>query len=233
MDRNQIAGRRGHTANRRRVAAIVTRIFAGLTTLLVAVDAWASPAAEHAVEHGDHATHGITLFNWPSAEDPRIGLVYLLINFVVLLLLLNKLLFRNLVKSNTERHDTIKRELDQATQARSTAEAVLREYTGKIDALAAEKDAILKAARNSAEADRKRVLAEAETEAAKIIAAAKSAGEREANARRAEVEAAIVGAALDRARDLLRESFTDVDQRRSVDAFATDLANTSLQEGVR
>lgn len=198
----------------------------------------ASPAATEAAEghgaHGAHAApHGITLFNWPSAEDPRIGLAYLLINFVVLVLLLNKLLFRNLVKSNVERHETVKRELEQATQARATAESVLSEYGRKIDALTSEKDAILKAARESAESERRRILAEAEAEAAKIVAAARAAGEREAAARRGEVEAAIVDAALDRARVILGESFSDADQRRSVDAFAGDLANTSLQEAVR
>jgi len=45
-------------------------------------DAIAHEAAGHG---GAHAAHdGITLFNWPSAEDPRIGLGYLIINFLVL-----------------------------------------------------------------------------------------------------------------------------------------------------
>lgn len=216
----------------------VTRASAALAAFALVVGlpalAWASPAAEAHGEHGAHAApHGITLFNWPSAEDPRIGLVYLLINFVVLVLLLNRLLFRNLVKSNVERHETVKRELEQATQARATAEGVLDEFDRKLKALTSEKDAILRTARESAENERRRILAEAEAEAAKIVAAARAAGEREAAARRAEVEAAIVDAALDRARDLLRASFSDVDQRRSVDAFAADLANTSLQEAVR
>ena len=193
-----------------------------LVTMSLAANAYASPS------EGGHDA-GISLFNWPSDADPRIGLVWLLINFLVLLFLIHKLIWRNLVASNHVRHDTIKRELEQATNARVTAEAVVREFKAKIADFEAEREALIQAARTGAESDRQRVIAEADEEAAKIIATATSTAEREAELRRSEVESEIVGKAIERARSLLLESFNDGDQRRLVDAYATDVASTSLK----
>ncbi|MCB9701460.1 MAG: ATP synthase F0 subunit B [Myxococcales bacterium] len=205
---------------------LVGTVGPALITLTLAGDACASPSGGH----GGEEHHGITLFNWPSDSDPRIGLVWILINFVVLVLLLNKLIFRNLVQSNAERHDAIKRELEQATEARAKADAVLAEYKSKIDALEGETRSILGSARASAEEDRKQILAEAEAEAAKIVKAANAAAEREAASRRQAIEAEIVGAAIERARELLISRFNDADQRRLVDGYATDLSTTSLKD---
>ena len=195
-----------------------------LITMTLAGNAWASPA------EGGHDS-GLSLFNWPSDADPRIGLVWLLINFVVLLFLVNKLIWRNLVASNHVRHDTIKRELEEATSARMTAESVVRDFKAKIEAFEGERQALLEAARTGAAADRKRIVAEAEDEAAKIIDTATATAAREAEFRRTEVEAEIVGEAIERARALLLTSFNDADQRRLVDSYATEVATTTLKKG--
>ena len=199
-----------------------------LITMTLAANAWASPA-----EGGHEGGHesGISLFNWPSDADPRIGLVWLLINFVVLLFLINKLIWRNLVASNHVRHDTIKRELEEATSARKTAESVVREFKAKIDAFEGEREALLEAARTGAAADRKRIVAEAEQEAAKIVATATATATREAELKRTQVESEIVGEAIERARAILLTSFNDSDQRRLVESYATEVATTTLKKG--
>ncbi len=198
-----------------------------LVSMMLATNAWASPA-----EGGHGGGHeGITLFNWPSDADPRIGLVWLLINFAVLLVLIHKLLWRNLVASNHVRHDTIKRELEDATRARETAEGVVREFKAKIESFESERQGLIEAARTAADADHKRIVAEAEDEAAKIVEAATAVAEREADLRRSEVESEIVGKAIERARELLLTTFNDADQRRLVDAYAADVATTSLKGG--
>jgi len=207
-----------------RLRLVVGTVGPLLITMTLAANAWASPA------EGGHDA-GLSLFNWPSDADPRIGLVWLLINFVVLLFLVNKLIWRNLVASNHVRHDTIKRELEEATNARMTAESVVRDFKAKIEAFEGERQGLLEAARTGAAADRKRIVAEAEDEAAKIIASATATAVREAEFRRTEVEAEIVGEAIERARALLLTSFNDADQRRLVDSYATEVATTTLKKG--
>jgi len=191
-----------------------------LITLTLAANASASPA------EGGHDS-GISLFNWPSDADPRIGLVWLLINFAVLLFLINRLIWRNLVASNHVRHDTIKSELEQATSARMTAESVVREFKAKIENFDKERQSLIDAAKAGAASDREKVIAEAEAEAAKIVATATATAEREAEHRRTEVESEIVGKAIERARALLVTSFNDADQRRLVETYATDVATSS------
>ena len=204
----------------RNLVALVGPVVAGLT---LAADAVASPSG------GEH--HGASLFNWPSEQDPRIGLVWILLNFVVLVLLLNKLIFRNLVASNVVRHDTIKAELEQATRARAQAESVLAEYQRKVEGLEGESRSILSAAREAAEADRRRILAEAEAESAKIRAAALAAAERDGQARRREIEGEIVDAAIARARDLLIANFGEADQRRMVGDYVVAIEKAPIREG--
>lgn len=195
-----------------------------LVTMTVAADAWASPT------EGEH--HGLTLFNWPSDADPRIGLVWLLINFFALLFLLYKLIVKNLIASNHERHDTIKAELEQATAAQASATAIVSEFEAKLVAFESERRELLEAARAGAERDRRRIVAGAEVEAEKIVAAATAAAEREAETRRHQVEAEIVDKAIERAREILQSKFNDADQRRLVDGYAADVANKSIEGGV-
>jgi F-type H+-transporting ATPase subunit b len=200
-----------------------------LVTMTLAADAWASPAGG---EHGGGEHHGITLFNWPSDADPRIGLVWLLINFLALLFLLHKLIIKNLIASNHERHDTIKTELEQASAAQASAKAIVSEFEAKLETFESERRQLLDLARQGAERDRKRIVAEAEAEAEKILATAKAAAEREAETRRHQVEAEIVDKAIERARAILLNQFNDADQRRLVEGYAADVAHKTIEGGV-
>ena len=187
--------------------------------------ALASPAGGHDAAVGHAAHDGITLFNWPSAEDPRIGLGYLVINFIVLAFLIHRLILRKLVDDNATRHDDIKRQVEEATRNLSDAQAALVDFKARMDRVDAESKQILDAARKAAEADRARLLAEAEQEALRFKTAAMAAAQREVGLRRAEIEAEVVDRAIARAGELLAARITDVDQGRLVDNYAVELAN--------
>ncbi|HEY8380070.1 MAG TPA: ATP synthase F0 subunit B [Nannocystis sp.] len=193
---------------------------------LIGQVAAASPAGgEHGAGHGEH--HGITWFNWPNANDHRIGLAYLLINFVVLAFLLHRLLIRKLVADNAARHDAIKAQVTAARQALSDAEAVMSDYRRRIERLEQESREILEQARLAAEADRQRLLAEARAEVERFKAQALAAAQREIAARRGAVEAEVLERAISRAEELLRARFTDADQVRLVDDYAVEIAGGS------
>jgi len=201
---------------------------------LVSTPALASLSPAGAGGHGEpaghggaaHAVHdGITLFNWPSAEDPRIGLGYLVINFVVLAFLIHRLILRKLVDDNVTRHDDIKRQVEEAARNLSDAKAGLVDFKARMDRVDAESKQILDAARTAAEADRARLLAEAEQEVLRFKAAAMAAAQREVDLRRAEIEAELVDRAIARAGELLAARITDSDQGRLVDDYAVELAN--------
>jgi len=206
------------------------QVVAYATPLLVAAvsaTAHASPSGGHGAEH--HGFDLVTfLFHWPNEADARIGLVYTVANFIVLLMLINRLVYRKLVRENAERHEQIKKDLADAKQAKLTAEGLVSEFTGKIASLESETRKILDQARTQAERDRVRVIAEAEEDAEKILKAARDASQREAEARQAEIEQEIVSQAITKAEAILKTQFSDSDHHRFVDRFVVDAAGASF-----
>jgi len=185
----------------------------------------AEPAHGGAVEGGSH--DGITLFNWPNAEDPRIGLGYLIINFLVLAFLIHRLILRKLIQDNAVHHDDIRRQVEAAAESLAEATSLVADYKSRIDRVAQESQQILDQSRRAAEADRRRLIGEAEVEVERFKAAAMAAAQREVSQRRAQLEGEVVDRAISRATELLRTRFTDADQSRLVDDFAVELAGTS------
>ena len=204
-------------------------------------DALAAPhGEEHAAEGAEHGAegavhHGNEGIKWIGdgtlggpGEDGRTGYLILLINFAVLLLVLNKILFKNLASANAEKSDAIRLELERATDARAAAEALVQEYENKLSALDVEIEEIHAAAKRSAEAEHARILAEAHEQAEKVKHAAVRAAEREAARFRATLENEIADQALAKAEKAIRASFGGPDQRRLVDAWITEVSTTQL-----
>jgi ATP synthase F0 subunit b len=153
------------------------------------------------------------------------GLVWVLVNFAVLMWLLDRLLFRGLRKRTAERHDTIKSELERATRARREAEGILSEYRQRMDRLEGEAIELMEDAKRRAEADRRSIIAAAEQEAERIEASARAAAEREADVRRRRIENEVVDRAIERAEALLREKLAPPDQTRMVAEYITRIGS--------
>lgn len=205
--------------------------------------AWAFAPAEHGEggghggEHGgghggEHGVHheGIKWIGGATEEDPRIGVLFLVINFIALLLVLRVILFKGLRQGHERAREEIKSQLDQATKAREEAESLMAEYKTKLDGLDEELSSIKNDAEAKAKEDYERILEEARAEADKIIASAESAAEREAERRRRQIENEIVDQALARAEDAIRKVFGPNDQRSAIDAYVTELGDVDLKE---
>ncbi|MEM9460542.1 MAG: F0F1 ATP synthase subunit B [Myxococcota bacterium] len=208
-----------------------------LGTTLVMVALWpvlslASPAeGGHGAEGahgGEHAGGSIELISPVFGNTGKMGLLWTIINFAVLLWILNKLLFQPLIKRTRDKHDTVKSEIDKATAARTEAEGLLTEYKGRLERLDDEIEELMADAKKKAQADRTRIIEAAEREAEQIKAAAKASAEREANARRRQLEAEIVDRAVERAEAIIREKITPADQRSMVDRYVTQLGHVDF-----
>lgn len=195
---------------------------------LVPTSVLASPPAAPAA-HDDHG--GIVWLSPIFGNTGKTGLLWILINFAVLMWILEKLLFSKLRASTALKHDTIKGELDKATAARKEAETVLADVKAKLAGLAAEAKELEADAKSRAEADRKRIVEAAEKEAERIRAAAIATAEREADVRRRQLEAELVDRAIARAEELLRKHFNQSDQARMVDDYVTQVGNALAQSG--
>jgi len=204
---------------------------------LVPTSVWATPPAEGPPTHETSEGHGGIQWISPIfGNTGKTGLLWILINFAVLMWLLEKLLFSKLRARTAVKHDTIKSELERATSAREQAEKILGDVKGRLARLDAEEKELLADAKSRAEADRKRIVEAAEREAERIRAAALAAAEREADVRRTQLENELVDRAIVRADELLRKQFTPSDQARLVGDYVAQVGtalarNTDARTG--
>jgi F-type H+-transporting ATPase subunit b len=206
-----------------------------LPLVVMAASPEAGPhGAEAAGGHGAEAAHGAEHgggIEWVTPilmNKGKTGLVWILINFAVLMWILDKLLFSKLRQKTADRHDQIKNELDKATAARKEAEGIIREYRQRMDKLDDEAAELMADAKRRAEADRKSIIAGAEEEAARIKSAATAAADREAEFRRRQLENEIVDRAVDRAEALLRQKLQPTDQKRMVDDYVQRIGSVDF-----
>lgn len=195
--------------------------------------ALASPAAEHGAQNpGGLRTFFTADFwiHWPSKEDGRVGYVWMLINFALLMLVLDRLLFRNLRSSNAEKSDHIKLELDRASEARAKAESLQADFEVRLGALGGEIADIKAKAAELAHAEGEQIIADAKEDADKIRRSASEQAEREGRRRQTEIEAEVVERALAKAEDIIKSSFGAADQARLVDAYVKQVGDAELGE---
>lgn len=205
----------------------LVRLCAAATALLLPAIALATPAVDAAPPSGGHDSHGGIEWITPVfGHSGKVGLLWMLVNFAVLMWLLEKLLFKKLRARTAEKSDAIKTELERARTARAEAETVMSDVRTRLDKLDAEVQSILDEAKQRGEADRQRIVEAAEREAERIKAAARTSAENEAEARRRQLEAEIVDQAVARAESILRQRFDANDERRMVDDFVGQLPGT-------
>ncbi len=195
------------------------RFSALAVALVVPTIALAAPAAPDA--HG-----GIEWVTPVFGHSGKVGLLWMLLNFAVLLWLLEKLMFKRLRARTAEKSDAIKGELERARTARAEAETVMTDVRTRLDRLEAEASAILEEAKQRGAADRQRIIEAAEREAERIKAAARASAQNEAELRRRQLEAEIVDQAIARAEVILRQRVDGSDERRMVDDFVGQIPGT-------
>lgn len=206
----------------KRARNFVVPAFVSLAVLAIPQWVLASPAPA-----GDHA-EGIVWISPVFGNSGKMGLLWILINFAVLMWLLEKLLFSKLRAQTASKSDAIKSELDRASAARKAAEGVMSDVRGRLGKLDGEVASILDEAKARAEADRERIVVAAHAEADRIKAAARASAEREAGLRRRELESEVVDSAIARAEVILRGRITAADHGRMVDDFVGQVASAPM-----
>jgi len=157
-------------------------------------------------------------------EEPMSApFVLALVNFAILLLLLAKYLAPAGKKVAQERHDSIKTALDEAAKLRDEAKKKLGEYEARIAGLDAEIQKLVDGIRVDAEADKKRILDNAERQAAQMKHDAEQRIAAEIELARAQLRQEVAVAASSAATALVRDKATPDDQQRLVSSFISGL----------
>ena len=150
--------------------------------------------------------------------DPHVGLIiWTIITFLVVLLVLKKFAWPQLLASLDEREKRISDALAAAEQARQEAEEVLREHRQKITAAEEEARKIVAEARAAGANVRQTIVSQAREEAERMLDQARTSIESEKRAAIAELRRETANLAIQAAGALIDANLDDEKNRGLVD----------------
>jgi F-type H+-transporting ATPase subunit b len=180
-------------------------------------------AAEHHGEGDPTADFNFTNFKWgeknAEGESTPPPFVLLVGNFVLMLLILAYFGRPAARKLAEQRHDEIKSALDEAGKLRDEAKQKLAEYEGRIKSLDSDIQKLVDGIRADADADKARIVAQAEAQAAQLKRDAELRIAAEIELARAELRREVSVAAAAATEKLLRDKTTADDHQRLVQTF--------------
>jgi len=145
------------------------------------------------------------------------SLIIQVINFVILLFLLHRLLYKPLLAKMEERSGAIKKSLDEAQAARAEATRQQEENAARLKAAYAEAAAIREQALKEAGEEQRRLVDAARAESQRMIESAKTQMDADIRRAREELRREVSDLAVSVAEKLVRRSLRDEDHRRIVD----------------
>src|SRR5262245_17567741 len=149
------------------------------------------------------------------------SLIVQVINFLLLLFLLTKLLYRPFVAKMEERSQAIKKSLEEAQAARAEAQRQREEHAAKIQAAHAEAQAIRTTALAEAAEEQRRLVESARGEASRLVESARAEMAADLRRARQELRQEVADLSITVAEKLVRKSLNDADHRKIVqDAIA-------------
>jgi F-type H+-transporting ATPase subunit b len=149
------------------------------------------------------------------------SLVVQAVNFVILLVILHRLLYKPLLAKMQERTQAIQRSLDEAQAARAEAARQQEENAAQLRRAYAEAAAIRDRALKEAADEHRRLVEAARAEAQRLVEGAKAQMDADIRRAREELRREVADLATAIAEKLVRKSLRDEDHRRIVaDAIA-------------
>jgi len=137
-------------------------------------------------------------------------------NFLLLLVILVKLLYKPLLAKMDERTRAIRKSLDEAQAARAEAQREREEHATRLQAAYAEAQAIRAAALKEAGEEQRRLVEGARAEAARLVESARNELAQDVRRARQELRQEVSDLAITVAERLIRKSLRDEDHRRIV-----------------
>ncbi len=144
------------------------------------------------------------------------SLIVQAINFLLLLFILWRFLYRPFLAVMQRRTETIQKSLEEAQRARAEAQRQQEEYQARLQAAYAEAQAIREAALREAAEEQRRLVEAARQEAARIVEAARVEIDQDVRRAKTELRREVGEIAVAVAERLIRRSLRDEDHRRII-----------------
>jgi F-type H+-transporting ATPase subunit b len=179
-----------------------------LGSIMCALAGLLIPAIAVAAEQ-EHGGGGLISVDWSLAVQ--------MVNFLFLLAILYRLLYKPLLAKMEERTVAIKQSLEAAEAARAEAARQQEENAGRLRAAYAEAQAIRAAALKEAGDEQRKLVEAARREAQQLVDSAKAQMESDVRRAREELRREVSDIAITVAEKLVRKSLRDDDHRRIVE----------------
>jgi F-type H+-transporting ATPase subunit b len=158
-------------------------------------------------------------------------LLFQVINFLLLLYLLNRFLFKPVLKLLDERETRIRKGLEDAEAAAHERELAKAEREAAMDEARKEAQVMIARATKIADDSRAEILAEAKAQAEKVTSRAREEITAEKERAMSELRATVADLALEAAGRLVRSEMDTPTQRRLVEEFLTEVTPESAKKG--
>jgi F-type H+-transporting ATPase subunit b len=165
----------------------------------------------------------VAFFDAFGVDVPK--LLFQVINFLLLLYLLNRFLFKPVLKLLDERESRIKKGLEDAEAAARDRELAQAEREAALDEARKEAQAMIARATKIADDSKAEILAEAKAQAEKVTARATEEITAEKDRAMAELRATVADLALEAASRLVRKEMDTPTQRKMVEDFLAEVKN--------
>ena len=175
------------------------------------------PAAVWAASEGGHESGGLISLDK--------SLIVQAINFLILLFILKRLLYKPFLAKMNERTQAIQKSLDEAQAARAEAARQQEENETRLRAAHAEAAAIRAQAMKEASEEQKRLVDAARAESQRLVESAKAQMDADVRRAREELRREVADLATAVAEKLVRRSLRDEDHRRIVADAITKVGN--------
>ena len=167
------------------------------------------PTLVLAAEGGEHGGGGLISLDK--------SLIIQMLNFLILLAILHRLLYKPLLAKMEERSAAIKTSLEAAEAARATAAKQQEENAERLRAAYAEAQSIRAAALKEAADEQRKLVDAARREAQQLVESAKAQTDADIRRAREELRREVSDIAIAVAEKLVRKSLHDEEHRRVVD----------------
>ena len=179
-----------------------------LGSIVCALSVCVAPGLALAAD-AEHGGGGLISLDWSLAVQ--------MVNFLFLLAILYRFLYKPLLAKMEERTMAIKQSLDAAEVARADAARQQEENATRLRAAYAEAQAIRAAALKEAAEEQRKLVDAARREAQQLVESAKAQMESDVRRAREELRREVSEIAITVAEKLVRKSLRDEDHRRIVD----------------
>ena len=168
---------------------------------------------------------------------PLIALVYLnftivaqMASFLILLYILNRVLYKPLLKFLDKRADDIKCSMDEARASEDEAAKVLEQKRQELEQARKEAHGIKSQAKEIAEGEREHIVRNARNEAEQLVGKAHKDIETELARTKDDLKRRAGALAVDIAEDLLRSRLTDEQKKLATASYINELKSDTPEE---